>query len=150
VIRAYVPWYLVRNYLAFAFVACLAALQLAQARGRRHRLAALLVLIAAFLGFYALAPELLTPGPAGGEMTFLFGGAALAAVMVTRVLSRIIRFGHSKPPQSGGEESLPRSTETLRRDAAEGDKLFPYMFSVKPQPTRAEPVSEALHRIVAA
>jgi undecaprenyl-diphosphatase len=87
VIRAYVPWYLVRNYLAFAFVACLAVLQLARARGQRVRFAlAAVILAASFIVFYALAPELLTPGPAGGEMTFLFGGAALAAVILTRGL----------------------------------------------------------------
>lgn len=124
-IRAYVPWYLVRNYLAFAFVACLAALQLAEARDRRYRLAALFALIAAFLGFYALAPELLTPGPAGGEMTFLFGGAALMAVIVTRVLSRITRPGHSEPPQSDGEESLSYRMGALRRSATRSDTGMP-------------------------
>ena len=44
------------------------------------------IIAGAFLGYYALAPELLTPGPAGGEMTFLFGGAALLAVVVTRLI----------------------------------------------------------------
>jgi hypothetical protein len=89
VIRAYVPWYLVRNYLAFAFVACLGALQIARARrdGTSY-LPGLIVLLGAFLGFYALAPELLTPGPAGGEMTFLFGGAALFAVILTPLTTR--------------------------------------------------------------
>ncbi len=91
VIRAYIPWYLVCNYLAFAFIACLSALQLAAAhsegtRPQRARYAvAFAILVGAFLGFYALAPELLTPGPAGGELTFLFGGAALFAVIVTRL-----------------------------------------------------------------
>ena len=91
VIRAYIPWYLVRNYWGFAFIACLGALQLAAAHRvepehRRARYAiAFAILGGAFLGFYALAPELLTPGPAGGEMMFLFSGAALFAVIVTRI-----------------------------------------------------------------
>jgi membrane-associated phospholipid phosphatase len=89
-IRAYVPWYLVRNYLAFTFVACLAALQLASAQGQRNRATlALVILIGTFLVFYAFAPELLTPGPAGGEMTFLFSGAALLAVIMTRLISKV-------------------------------------------------------------
>ena len=88
-IRAYVPWYLVGNYLAFAFVACLGALQVARAhRDGTSYAIGIAILIGAFVGFYALAPELLTPGPAGGEMTFLFGGAALASVFVTRLTAR--------------------------------------------------------------
>ena len=88
-IRAYVPWYLVRNYVAFALVVCLGALQFAAARksgrqGRTRAIIALVVVAAAFILFYALAPELLTPGPAGGEMVFLFGGVALLAVGVTK------------------------------------------------------------------
>jgi undecaprenyl-diphosphatase len=91
VIRAYIPWYLVGNYLAFAFVACLGALQVARARRDGTSCAiGITILIGAFLGFYAFAPELLTPGPAGGEMTFLFGGAALLAVVVTRLISRLM------------------------------------------------------------
>jgi undecaprenyl-diphosphatase len=88
VIRAYIPWYLAGNYLAFAFVACLGALQVARARRNGTSCAiGITILVGAFLGFYAFAPELLTPGPAGGEMTFLFGGAALLAVVVTRLSS---------------------------------------------------------------
>lgn len=89
VIRAYIPWYLVGNYLAFAFVACLGALQVVRARrdGTSYAIG-IAILVGAFVGFYALAPELLTPGPAGGEMTFLFGGAALASVFVTRLAAR--------------------------------------------------------------
>jgi undecaprenyl-diphosphatase len=91
VIRAYIPWYLVRNYWVFAFIACVGALQLAAAHRaepehRRARYAiAFAILVGAFLGFYALAPEFLTPGPAGGELMFLFSGAALLAVIVTRI-----------------------------------------------------------------
>ena len=123
-IRAYVPWYLVCNYLAFAFIACLGALQLAAAhsdgvRPQRARYAvAFAILVGAFLGFYALAPELITPGPAGGELTFLFGGTALLVVIVTRTASRWF-LCHSEPRR--GEESLSHKTETLRRDAAQGD-----------------------------
>lgn len=87
-IRAYIPWYLVFNYLVFAFVACLGALQLAKAyrtgAGRGRYALAWAILIGAFLGFYAFAPELLTPGPAGGELTFLFGGVALLTAVLTR------------------------------------------------------------------
>jgi undecaprenyl-diphosphatase len=124
VIRAYIPWYLVRNYWVFAFIACLGALQLAAAYRaepayRRARYAvAFAILVGAFLGFYALAPELLTPGPAGGELTFLFGGIALLAVIVTRIASRWF-LHHSEPGR--GEESLSHKTETFRRDAAQGD-----------------------------
>jgi len=90
VIRAYIPWYLARNYLVFAFVACLGALQTARARrdGTSYTFG-IAILVAAFSGFYALAPELLTPGPAGGEMTFLFGGAALLAAAFTRLAAGV-------------------------------------------------------------
>jgi len=91
VIRAYIPWYLILNYLVFAFVACLGALQLAKAyrtgAGRGRYALAWAILIGAFLCFYALAPELLTPGPAGGELTFLFGGVALLTAVITRAAS---------------------------------------------------------------
>ena len=89
-IRAYIPWYLARNYLVFAFVACLGALQAARARrdGTSYTFG-IAILVAAFSGFYALAPELLTPGPAGGEMTFLFGGAALLAAAFTRLAAGV-------------------------------------------------------------
>ena len=87
-IRAYIPWYLVRNYFVFALVASLGALQVARARrdGTSYALG-IAILVGAFLGFYALVPELLTPGPAGGEMTFLFGGAALFAVILTPLMT---------------------------------------------------------------
>ncbi len=90
-IRAYIPWYLVGNYLVFAFIACLGALQVARARrdGISYTIG-IAIIAGAFLGFYALALELLTPGPAGGEMTFLFGGAALLAVVVTRLISGLM------------------------------------------------------------
>jgi undecaprenyl-diphosphatase len=116
VIRAYIPWHLVRNYLVFAFVACLGALQVARARrdGTSYTVG-IAILVGAFFGFYALAPELLTPGLAGGEMTFLFGGAALLAAVITQVVSR---FSHSEP--RSGEESRLRATGTLR--FAQGDR----------------------------
>jgi undecaprenyl-diphosphatase len=137
VIRAYVPWYLVCNYWLFAFAVCLGALQLAAARSgavshRRARCAiAIAILMGAFLGFYALAPELLTPGPAGGEMTILFGSAALLVVIINRRRSEVggqrsehpmpgaSRVCHSEP--RSGEESLSHKRETLRRSAAQGD-----------------------------
>jgi undecaprenyl-diphosphatase len=110
VIRAYVPWYLVRNYLAFAFVACLGALQLAaayrgEAQPSRARFAiALVIIVGTFLVFYALAPELLTPGPAGGEMVFLLGGTALVSVMVTRLIGRSEVRGRQSDVGSRGPE----------------------------------------------
>jgi undecaprenyl-diphosphatase len=122
VIRAYVPWYLVRNYWLFAFAACLGALQWAAAcrsdapHRRARYVVAVAILAGGFLGYYALAPELLTPGPAGGEATFLFGGAALLAVITTRIVGQ--RVCHSEP--RSGEESR-RKTETPRNPAALGD-----------------------------
>jgi undecaprenyl-diphosphatase len=131
VIRAYVPWYLVLNYSAFAFVACLGALQWAvayrsDAPHRRARYAvAVAILVGAFLGYYALAPELLTPGPAGGETTILFGSVALLAVITTRIVGQ--QTCHSEP--RSGEESL-RKTETLRRSTALGDKPPPLKLEI--------------------
>jgi undecaprenyl-diphosphatase len=121
VIRAYIPWYLVRNYWVFAFIACLGALQLAAARRaepghRRARYAvAFAILVGVFLGYYALAPELLTPGPAGGELMFLFSGAALFAVVVTRLV-------------------FPRrilTAKTQRTPSPSGSTIAPYMSSFK-------------------
>ena len=114
-IRAYIPWYLVCNYLAFAFIACLGALQLAAAhsegaRPQRVRYAvAFAILVGAFLGFYALAPELLTPGPAGGELTFLFAGAALLAVIVTRIAfpRQILTAKAQRTPSLSGSTFAP-------------------------------------------
>lgn len=127
-IRAYVPWYLVCNYLAFALVACLGALQLAQAHsgGPKHRrvryAVAALLLAGAFLGYYALAPELFTPGPAGGELMVLFGGSALLAVIVTRGTC------HSGP--RSGEESPPHTPETLPRSPSQVDQPPPSRFEI--------------------
>jgi undecaprenyl-diphosphatase len=138
VIRAYVPWYLVLNYWLFAFVACLGALQWAaayrsDAPHRRARYAvAVAILVGAFLGYYAFAPELLTPGPAGGETTILFGSATLLAVGVTRISARLSRGmsrpRHSEPPS--GEESLSHKRETLRRSAALGDGLSHLKYGI--------------------
>ena len=143
-IRAYVPWYLVCNYCAFAFAVCLGALQLAAARSgavshRRARCAiAIAILMGAFLGFYALAPELLTPGPAGGETTFLFGGAAVLAVIATRWMSdgggrrsehpilHMSKVCHSEP--RSGEESLSYKHETLR--FTQGDRPSNLKFEI--------------------
>jgi undecaprenyl-diphosphatase len=115
VIRAYIPWYLVRNYWVFAFIACLGALQLAAAHRaepeyRRARCAvAFAILVGAFLGFYALAPELITPGPAGGELTFLFAGAALFAVIVTRIAfpRQILTAKTQRTPSLSGSTFAP-------------------------------------------
>ena len=127
VIRAYIPWYLVRNYLAFAFVACLGALQVARARRDEGSYAiGMAIFVGAFFGFYALAPELLTPGPAGGELTFLYGGAALASVIATRIVSRL---RHSEPHSGEREASLLSGTETLSRRAAKG-VTFPLKFEI--------------------
>jgi len=124
VIRAYIPWYLARNYLAFAFVACLGALQVARARRDGTSYAfGIAILVGAFLGFYAFAPELLTPGPAGGEMTFLFWGAALLAVVITQVVSR---FGHSEP--RSGEESRLRATGPIRFAQSDRSQLLQLEF----------------------
>ncbi len=103
-IRAYIPWYLARNYLVFAFVACLGALQVARARRDGTSYAfGIAILVGASLGFYALAPELLTPGPAGGEMTFLFGGAAVLAVAFTRLAAGVYgRAFAAKTPRTPG------------------------------------------------
>ena len=117
-IRAYVPWYLVRNYLAFALVACLGALQLAQARsgGAKHRqvryAVASLLLASAFLGYYALAPEILTPGPAGGELMFLFGGSALLAVLATRIVAHGASHSAQRAPAARQRTGRERSEES--------------------------------------
>jgi undecaprenyl-diphosphatase len=119
VIRAYIPWYLVRNYWVFAFIACLGALQLASARRAEpaHRTAryaiAFAILVGAPLGFYALAPEILTPGPAGGELMFLFIGAALPAVVVTRLIGDLrLEIGDHQP--AIGNQRSARSNSPLK------------------------------------
>ena len=129
--------------MAFALVACLGALQLAQAHSedlehRRVRYAvAALLLAGAFLGYYALAPELLTPGPAGGELMFLFGGSALLAVTATRTLARWPSHSAQRAPaarqrtgRERSEESLPHMPETLRHSAVQGDAPPPLKFEI--------------------
>jgi undecaprenyl-diphosphatase len=122
VIRAYIPWYLVRNYWVFAFIACVGALQLAAAHRaeqehRRARYAvAFAILVGAFLGFYALAPELLTPGPAGGELMFLFSGAALFAVIVTRIaFPRHVLTKTQRTPSLSGSTFAPLVSWRFKR-----------------------------------
>lgn len=99
--RAYVPFYLAINYIMFAFAASLGVLQAAAVSSGDRRLAAfvaldhprasLAVAAAWIAGVYAIfwfrAPELLTPGPAGAELTELFGLSALLALGVTRLLA---------------------------------------------------------------
>jgi undecaprenyl-diphosphatase len=126
VIRAYVPWYLVRNYLAFAFVACLGALQIARAhRDSTSYLPGLVILLGAFLGFYALAPELLTPGPAGGEMTFLFGGAALCAVILTPLMTE--RGGRGRKSEVGTRRSEVGASPTASLKFSIWYLIFPFL-----------------------
>jgi len=122
VIRAYIPWYLVRNYWLFAFIACLGALQLAAARraepahGSARYAIASAILAGAFLGYYALAPELLTPGPAGGELMFLFSGAALLAVIVTRLVfpSQVLTAKMQRTPSLSGSTVAPHVSQFKR------------------------------------
>jgi undecaprenyl-diphosphatase len=121
VIRAYIPWYLVRNYWIFAFIACLGALQLAAAHRaepehRRARYAvAFAILLGAFFGYYALAPELLTPGPAGGELMFLFSGAALLAIVATR-LAGDRRLGIGDRQLATGNQQSTRLNSPLKSE----------------------------------
>lgn len=134
-IRAYAPWYLVRNYMTFALVACLGALQLAAAHSgvvkhQRTRYAvAIAVLIGAFLGFYALAPELLTPGPAGGELTLLFGAVALLAVAITHIASRLTR-NKSLAGHSGGCLAGSQFSSTAPRIGTQSDKPSHLRFDI--------------------
>ncbi len=100
--RAYVPLHLAVNYILFAFTAALGVLQAVAATSQdwqqacvalptrpRAGMAVGLVLVAiAYAAFWFFAPDLLTPGPAGAELTALFGLSALLALGVARLLAR--------------------------------------------------------------
>jgi undecaprenyl-diphosphatase len=99
--RAYVPFYLAINYIVFAFAASLGMLQAAAVSSGDRRLAVLawpdhpraslaiagLWIAGVYAIFWFRAPELLTPGPAGAELTEMFGLSALLALGVTRLLA---------------------------------------------------------------
>ncbi|MBN1890626.1 MAG: phosphatase PAP2 family protein [Thermoflexales bacterium] len=97
--RAYVPFYLVVNYALFATAAALGVLQAAAVASGDDRLAAFVppsrprlgLAVAAvwtagaYAVFWLFAPELLTPGPAGSELTALFGLSTLLALGLARL-----------------------------------------------------------------
>ncbi len=110
--RAYVPAYLAINYILFAVAAALGVLQAAALASQNRALiflapsnhwrAGFVVACAwtagAFAIYWFLAPELLTPGPAGGELTALFGLSVLLALGLTRGLARLRSMFVDAPP----------------------------------------------------
>jgi hypothetical protein len=98
-LRAYVPFYLVVNYALFATAAALGVLQAAAVASGDDKLAAFVPpsrprlglavaaawTLGAYAAFWLLAPELLTPGPAGSELTALFGLSTLLALGLARL-----------------------------------------------------------------
>lgn len=106
------------NYFLLAFVTIVGALQFVAAR---HRLAgltltgsvrqpvwgyllALVLIVAAFIWFFADTPEVFIPGLAGSELVFLFGAAGVCAVAFTLFVSSVlhqIRHRRTPNPKAG-------------------------------------------------
>jgi dienelactone hydrolase len=124
--RYYLDPPLVIGYALMATIACLGMLQFAAARGgyrglslfvanpkNGKRVGAALV-IAAVLGYVMFAPEILTPGPAGSEVAFMFALCALAALSFTLLGADLrIRRLNVRQPDAGRELSLADLTATL-------------------------------------
>lgn len=108
-------------YSLFAFLSAVGVLQAVAARyhldglalldyaehpRRGYLLGALLVLIGASIYFGTQWAMIFTPGPAGAELTILFGIAALIALLVTLALAQIIqsrRARRKEAPLSAGQ-----------------------------------------------
>lgn len=134
--RAYVPLYLAVNYILFATVAAVGVLQaVAMVRGdgrwaafvspdrpRAGYAVAIAGVVGAFAAYWSWAPELLMPGPAGAELTALFGLSALMALGIARGLARWRESISSARPPGGALSqdrrdfcfSAPRQSIPLR------------------------------------
>lgn len=119
-------------YLAFAFLSALGALQAVAARyrivglafvdysdhpWRGYILGAVLALAGGLTFFVTQWEMIFTPGPAGAELTILFGAAALAAVLVTFLLASLLHCGRPSPqgavPGDGHSVAVGRSKAHL-------------------------------------
>lgn len=88
-----------QNYFLLCFLACLGTLQWSAARQRKPALswlgpwglgrlgkgAGLLLVAGSLSWFFAATPGLFTPGLAGGELSSLFVGGGLSALLVARL-----------------------------------------------------------------
>ncbi len=119
----FVSAYLALSYLAFAGLVVAGALQMLAAwrslvgfalvNYRRqpawgYVLGPLLVVVG-YAWFFGTRREILTPGPAGAELLVLFGGAVLAAIVVTLAAASILRPYHPR----GAEARSPTAGELV-------------------------------------
>jgi len=133
--RAYVPLYLAVNYILFAFSSALGVLQAAAIASGDHKLIifpnhpragqimADIWIVGTFAIFWFFAPELLTPGPAGTELTMMFGASALMALICTKLLVWLCRpataplhyhsrAGDRRPPTADQQTNKPANQQT--------------------------------------
>ncbi len=101
----FVSSYLALSYLAFAALVATGLLQIIAARGGYAGLAFLdyhrgprwrralgpLLIVVGYAWFFGTRRELITPGPAGAELTVLFGGGVFLALVLTLVGAAILR-----------------------------------------------------------
>jgi hypothetical protein len=119
------------NYFLLAVITTVGALQFVAARHRLvgltligsarkpiwgYLLATLLVVVA-FVWFFAVTPEVFVPGLAGSELAVLFGIAGICALAFTLLASSILyTFQHREKP-------APRSDGRLRHEAVSWQEL---------------------------
>jgi len=135
----FVSTYLALSYLAFAALVsagvlqvlaawrALAGLALFDYRRRpawRHACGPLLIALG-YVWFFATRRELITPGPAGAELTILFGGGVALALAVTLPAAAILRPYRPQATSTGPEAMqahparLAPGEATLLQDAAQ-------------------------------
>ena len=110
--RFYLDFVLVSGYVLMATTACIGMLQLVAARGgyaglslfaSEHKSGSFIgsgLTVGALLAYVLVAPEILTPGPAGSEVAAMFAGCALLALFVT-VLGSDQRLKRAQSRQTG-------------------------------------------------
>jgi hypothetical protein len=115
-------------YLLFAFLSAVGALQVVAARYRLDGLAFLdylehpmrgyllgsgLTLVGTLAFFISQWAMIFAPGPAGAELTLLFGAAALLAVLATLLLSSILQPRRDRRDQAAVPSSSPGQAQTV-------------------------------------
>ncbi len=107
----FVSSYLALSYLAFSALVVAGLLQIIAARGEYAGLALVdyrkgpgwrravgpLLIVMGYAWFFGTRREIITPGPAGAELTVLFGGGVLLALVLTLAGAAVLRPYRARP-----------------------------------------------------
>jgi hypothetical protein len=119
------------NYFLLAFLTIVGALQFVAARHKLVGLAlvgtawrpawgcllAVVLIVGAFVWFFADTPEVFVPGLAGSELAFLFGAAGVCALAFTLIVSSVVNEVQHR------ERSGPKGDGGLRHEAVSLQQL---------------------------